>query len=164
MKARRNRRPSLNRAPIRNAISIEVSNRQGLLRVSTAKLRAVAGRVLRAEGVQAASLGIALVNDHEIRLLHRQFLGLDSATDVLTFPLHEAGEALSGEIVISVETAMREGPLHQHGSEGEVFLYLIHGLLHLCGYEDRTAKGARIMGIRQQELHQELGLSHRRSG
>ena len=134
------------------AVTIEVSNRQRLLRVNAAKLRAVARRVFGAEGVEKASLGIALVDDHHIRHLHRQFLGLDSPTDVLTFPLHEPGEPLSGEIVISVETAMREGPPHQHGPEEEVFLYLVHGILHLCGYEDHTAKGARLMRKRQREL------------
>ena len=134
------------------AIRIEVSNRQRLLQVHTGKLRAVARQVFRAEGVQRAWLGIALVDDREIRRLHREFLGLDSATDVLTFPLHEQGQPLSGEIVISVETAMREGPPHQNDPEEELCLYLTHGILHLCGYEDQTGKGARLMQKRQQEL------------
>ena len=134
------------------AVTIEVSNRQRLLRVNAAKLRAVARRVFGAEGVEKASLGIALVDDHHIRQLHLQFLGLDSPTDVLTFPLHEQGQPLSGEIVISVESAVREGPLHHHDPEAEVFLYLTHGILHLCGYEDHTAKGARLMRKRQREL------------
>ena len=136
----------------RAGITVEIANRQRLLRLSPAKLRAVARRVFRAEGVREASLGIVLVDDAEMRRLHRQFLGLDSPTDVLTFPLHEPDEPVAGEILLSVETALREGPRHRMDAESEVLLYLTHGILHLCGYDDHTAKQARVMRRRQREL------------
>lgn len=139
------------------AYSIEISNRQRLLRVNRVDLRRVAYHVLGAEGIAQAAVGIALVDDAAIRSLHWRFLGLDSPTDVLTFPLSEPDEPLSGEIVISVETAVREGPRHQLRPEDELLLYLTHGILHLCGYGDRTARGARTMRRRQNELLRQLG-------
>jgi probable rRNA maturation factor len=80
---------------------------------------------------------------------------LDIPTDVLTFPLHEPNEPLSGQIVLSVETAARVGPAYGLSAEEEVLLYAIHGLLHLCGYDDRSPRDAQRMRQRQVQLLRE---------
>jgi probable rRNA maturation factor len=136
----------------RERITVDVANRQRLLRVSPARLRDVARRVFRAEGVREASLGIVLLDDAEMRRLHRQFLGRDTPTDVLTFPLHEPDGPVAAEILLSVEAALREGPRHRRDAETELLLYLTHGILHLCGYDDHAREQARVMRRRQQEL------------
>jgi probable rRNA maturation factor len=144
------------RPAVRTAHHIEIGNRQRILRVNRAALGRVVRHVLQAEGVATASLEVALVDDATIRDVHRRFLGLDSATDVLTFPLSEPDEPLAGEIIISAETAFREGPRHGLEPQTEIVLYLIHGILHLCGYDDRTARDVRRMHRRQNELLREI--------
>jgi probable rRNA maturation factor len=138
--------------PRKNRITIEFANRQRLCPVDDKEIRAVTRLALQAEGVRQAHIEIALTDDQEIRQINRQFLGLDSATDVLSFPLNERGEALTGVIVISVQTARRAAPEYGKTIRQEVLLYIIHGVLHLCGYDDRTPRAARQMGRRQLQL------------
>jgi probable rRNA maturation factor len=137
--------------------TVEVSNRQQLANLSRTRLIATARYVLAAQQVTEAHLGIALVADQEMQRLHREFLGIEAPTDVLTFPMNEPGEVLAGELVVSVETALREAPRHGLSTEHELAMYLIHGILHLCGYDDRTGPGARRMQRRQRRLLRELG-------
>jgi probable rRNA maturation factor len=156
-RTKRSRRPTpraSHRTPPHGDVkfSIDVVNQQNVLRVATSKLRSLARFVLREEGVPAAHIELALVDDATIKRVHRRFLGLDTPTDVLTFPFHEPHEPLAGQIVLSVETAARVGPAHGLTAEDEVLLYAIHGILHLCGYDDRSARAARRMRRRQEQL------------
>ena len=146
------------RPVLKNRITVMSANQQRFTRINAPKLKSIVRRVLRAEGIEASRIELALVDDSTIRDLHRRFLRLDTPTDVLTFPFHEQGHSPSGEIVISVETAAREGPRHGLSAEAEVFLYAIHGILHLCGYDDQHASDARRMRCRQESLLQELSI------
>jgi probable rRNA maturation factor len=98
---------------------------------------------------------LVLVDDHQIRKLHRDYLNIDTPTDVLTFPLNEAGESLAGIVVVSVETAARQAVQYRMTAIEEVLLYSIHGVLHLCGYDDVAPKDARRMRRRQEALLRE---------
>lgn len=161
-RTKRSRRSSLRGASQRpptprhdSKISVDVVNRQRLVRLRASKLKSTARHVLRAEDVRSAYIELALVDDATIRDLHRRFMNLDTPTDVLTFPLHEPNEPLSGQIVLSVETAARVGPAYGLSAEEEVLLYTIHGLLHLCGYDDRSPRDAQRMRQRQEQLLRE---------
>ncbi len=132
--------------------SIEILNRQRRVSINRTQLKSAIQKVLLAEGVRHANLEIALVNDSAIRRVHNRFLQLDSPTDVLTFPLQEPGEPIAGAIVISAETAAREGPRHGLEPKIEILLYAIHGILHLCGYDDHFASDVRCMRRRQKTL------------
>lgn len=88
-----------------------------------------------------------LVDDAEITRIHGEFLDDPSATDVITFDY-----GVSGEIVISVETAERQSAEFGTEFEREVALYLIHGILHLCGYEDAVEEERNRMSRLQEEL------------
>jgi probable rRNA maturation factor len=111
-----------------------------------ATLRARARKAMRAAGVGTADLSILLTSDAEIRVLNRDFRGIDRPTDVLSFSQREGALApqahLLGDIVISVETARRRG---KRGLEGELLHLTIHGLLHLVGYDHATPAEARRM-------------------
>jgi probable rRNA maturation factor len=76
--------------------------------------------------------------------LHRQFLGVPGPTDVLTF--HH------GEIVISAETARRQARALGNTTEDELRLYILHGLLHLCGFDDKSARARAAMHQVQEQL------------
>jgi probable rRNA maturation factor len=85
-----------------------------------------------------------LVTDRKIRQIHRDFMGIASSTDVITFQ--------HGEVVLSVETAQRQAEQYRSSLAREVRLYLIHGLLHVCGYDDLTTAGYEEMTRLQEEL------------
>jgi probable rRNA maturation factor len=85
-----------------------------------------------------------LISDRRMSQLHRQFLGQTRPTDVLTFQ--------HGEIFISAETAKRHARLFEKSIMRELQLYIVHGLLHLHGFDDRTPAGARKMKRTQEEI------------
>ena len=87
---------------------------------------------------------IWLISNRRMALLHRQFLGKTEPTDVLTFQ--------HGEVFISVETARRHARAFGNSLMRELKLYIVHGLLHLHGFEDRTQAEARKMKTAQEKI------------
>lgn len=123
-----------------------------------ARLKAAAQAVLEGEGIQTAAVILAFVTDEHIHRLNRQFLQHDEPTDVLTFPYSPpANSRLEGEIVISYDTAQREATERGHAAEAELVLYVIHGCLHLCGYDDTTPAAATAMRERERHYLHRLG-------
>ena len=97
-----------------------------------------------------AELSIALVGDRRMTELHKQFLGVAGTTDVLTFPLEtdRRGRPLAGgEVVVCIPEARRRAGAGGEPGSGAVssLLYALHGLLHLCGFDDRTRSGFAAM-------------------
>lgn len=119
------------------------------------KLRA-AMRLLRCPLRQ---LSVALVGAATMSRLHRRYLGRRSVTDVLSFEL-EADESgvVEGEVVVCLDVARREARRRGHAVESELLLYALHGVLHLCGYEDETEAAYRRMHAREDRLLRELGM------
>jgi probable rRNA maturation factor len=90
-------------------------------------------------------------------------MGIEGSTDVLTFPLSETRDPpLEGEIVLSVDTARAVAERLGHEAADEAALYVIHGLLHLCGYDDRTPSQRRKMRARERYHLQRLGIGVQR--
>lgn len=89
-------------------------------------------------------LEVSLVDDDEMAEVHREFLGDATPTDVITFE--------HGEILIGVETAIRQAEEFRTSPDREVALYGIHGMLHLAGFDDREVGEAEVMARRQDEL------------
>ncbi len=89
-------------------------------------------------------IDVILVSDRRMAALHRQFMNIAGPTDVLTFQ--------HGEIVVSVETAQENAARFGVAVEDEIRLYVVHGFLHLLGYDDQTARGARAMESAQQRV------------
>ena len=110
-------------------ISVEVENRSGV-EVDEGGAVELAGRVLRAEGVDDGELGIAFVAEDEMRQLKRNHLGIDEATDVLSFPIDGRDELPDG-----VPRALGDVVLCPQVVGDEWQWPLAHGLLHLLGYE-----------------------------
>jgi probable rRNA maturation factor len=107
-------------------------------------LRKVLGSILESRSVEG-ELSIALVDDREIRRVHAEFLDDDTATDVISFHYDDGGPGPFGELVISVETALREARDRRIPPQVELERYAIHGVLHLLGYDDHTPEGRRQM-------------------
>jgi probable rRNA maturation factor len=100
-------------------------------------------------------VSVLLTGDHAIRVLNRQYRHIDKATDVLSFPAE--AEGIAGDLVISLETALRQAKERGHVLEMEIKVLLLHGLLHLAGYDHETDHGA--MRRKEMRLRRELGLN-----
>ena len=122
-------------------ISVEVDNRSGV-EVDEEGAVELAGRVLRAEGVDSGELGIAFVGAEEMRTLKRDHLGIDETTDVLSFPLDGRDELPEG-----MPRALGDVVLCPEVVGAEWRWPLAHGLLHLLGYDH-----GEEMTAREQEL------------
>lgn len=112
-------------------------------------------------GFQTQEVSITLVTDKTIRELNQQYRGIDSATDVLAFAMQE-GEFkeitpdLLGDVIISAETAQRQAEEAGHSLQQELGILLIHGLLHLAGYDHMADEEAACMQEKEKELWQHI--------
>jgi len=113
---------------------------------------------LTESGLLEAELSLLFVDDLQIQALNRRYLQRDKPTNILAFPMRK-GEfstlqaQLLGDLVISVETARRQSNRFGLDEMGMIILLMVHGVLHLMGYEhEGTKKGAREMAIKQKEL------------
>lgn len=131
-------------------LEIELVNRQKRHAVDLERLRSAARMVLQGEGVQRATLSIAVVSDRAIRPLNRRYLQHDYATDVLSFLLDAGPDWLEGEIIVSADTAATQAPQYGASAADELLLYVIHGTLHLVGYDDTTPSERKRMLARQR--------------
>ncbi len=130
---------------------VRVLNRQRKHSIPRQGLQQFAERALSLTLAKRASqfsnlfeIVVVLISDERMARLHNQFLGTYEPTDVITF--HH------GEIFISVETAARQAHRYRSTCLAEVELYLVHGILHLAGYDDSEANAAREMRGVQQRL------------
>lgn len=128
--------------------------------VSAEWLAEVARRALAAEGAGEAELGIVLTDDATVRELNRRYAGEDETTDVLSFSLQE-GEAFAaldgapqplGEVIIAYPVALRQADQAGHAVEREVAQLLVHGVLHLLGYDHAEPEEERLMRSREQAV------------
>ena len=111
--------------------------------------------LLTAEGANGAwQVTVALVDDHRLRQLHRDFMGLDSPTDVMTFALDAPGEGMisGGDVVVSVERAADQAREYGLSTTDEVRFLIAHGVLHLAGWDDASDIDRARMLERQNEL------------
>jgi probable rRNA maturation factor len=128
--------------------------------------------LLRAHAILKPALtemSLAIVGDARMAKLHAQFMGIEGPTDVLTFPLDAdaRGRITSGEVVVCAAEALRRAKDHKERPERELLLYALHGMLHLCGYDDRTAPDFRRMHRTEDKILTQLGIGpvfHRSNG
>jgi probable rRNA maturation factor len=139
----------------------ELYNLQRKVEVDISSLQQFADQLGRSvEETAGRGFAGALVTDERMRELNQFFRGKDSATDVLSFP-HEPTEFdpredFLGDIVISAETAQQQAIENGLALETEIKQLVLHGLLHLCGYDHEADKGE--MDSREMELRRRLGI------
>jgi probable rRNA maturation factor len=135
-------------------LTLAITNRQRAVRFDLPRVRQLAASALpdclttpgpghaplpRLEGVS-----VAILSNAAIDRVHREFMGLQGPTDVITFPY--------GEILIGAGMARDNARAYGQSTTDEIALCIIHGLLHLNGYDDRDARSARIMRARQAQV------------
>jgi probable rRNA maturation factor len=133
---------------------ITVWNRQRQVLVDLKRLRTDASRAVRLVGGLSIQrplpedISVVLVSDRRIAQLHRDYMQIPGPTDVITFE--------HGDLFISVETARRQAGEFSSSLERELRLYLVHGLLHLVGFDDHSPEDAEVMRTLQEELLEKL--------
>lgn len=133
----------------------------------TGKIERVAEICLQEEEIDPkAEIGLMFVDNEQIREMNKTYRDKDSATDVLSFPMYEADEAIDdeeeillGDIVISLERAAEQAEEYGHSLEREVMYLLVHGLLHLAGYDHMEDDEKKEMRQREEELLTVIGAS-----
>lgn len=119
-----------------------------------ARVEAAVRHVLRAEGVEAAEISIALVSDAEIAALNLDYLQHEGPTDVISFALHDEGGRPLGDVYVGVEQAARQAAEYGATPADEVVRLAVHGTLHVLGWEHPEGDGRTEseMFARQEEL------------
>ena len=157
-----------------HAITIDFNYRQPSLNIHEESLQQAVKNVLRGECITNANIRVAIVDDLTIHKANRQFLGHDEPTDVLSFPWKDetdpanndpecageisTGSCLEGDIMISAETATRQATEYGWSASDELLLYLIHGTLHLLGYDDHDESDRAEMRDRERHYLGSIGL------
>jgi probable rRNA maturation factor len=142
-------------------MTINCINLQRKIKVDIPAIRAFAEQlVITVDEAKGRYFSIALISDRRMQKLNELFRGKDSTTDVLSFP-HEADafdtdEGNLGDIVISAEQASKQAAENGLTLSGELHQLILHGLLHLCGYDHETDTGE--MNARELELRERLGI------
>lgn len=118
---------------------------------------------------RSAEVSVSFVDNNEIRRLNRLYRDKDKPTDVLSFPLgengvydinNETGAVLLGDVVISIETAIKQAKMYNHSLEREVGFLTVHSMLHLLGYDHETSPlEAERMHEKEEMVLERLGVT-----
>jgi len=142
-------------------MEILIKNQQKIIKVNQKKIERIIKKVLQNLKVdEETEISVLFTDDKFIRSLNNKYRGIDKPTDVLSFSLQEGAikslevesDKLLGDIIISVETAQRQADNLNHSMEKELTVLLIHGLLHLTGYDHEKDKDFKIMREKESEM------------
>jgi len=131
-----------------------LTNRQRGVSIDTSELDGFHRRLCRVTRVKPESFSVALVSDRRMAALNRRYRSRPRPTDVLSFAAD--GNGYLGDVVISAPTARRQARRYRHSLAEEIKLLMLHGLLHLMGYDHETDNGR--MNRRELALRRRLGL------
>lgn len=150
-------------------MSVVLSSRLRRRWISLSGVHSLAENILKAAGASRSDLSLLLVGDRAMRRLNRRYRSKDRTTDVLAFPMQHVRPRLTshasrftssmlGDVVISLLQAERQAARAGHSLEREMAVLMIHGLLHLLGYDhERSAREAARMSRREASVLRRLG-------
>lgn len=142
-------------------MEILIKNQQKIIKINQRKIREIIKKVLQQlKTNEQIEVSILFTTDKFIKSLNEKYRGINEPTDVLAFSLQEGilkspevdENKLLGDIIISTETAQRQAHILNHNVEKEIIILLIHGLLHLIGYDHERDIDNKIMRKREDEL------------
>jgi probable rRNA maturation factor len=136
---------------------VSIASPQELVKLDRPRLREIVKQVMAEEDIKDYEISLAFVDNPTIHGINKRFLEHDEPTDVITFP-YSSGKVLVVELVIGVEVALEQARVGGHEVDAELALYVIHGLLHLVGYDDKDAHDRKQMRVRERYHLNGLGL------
>ncbi len=142
---------------MRGGPRIWIENRQRKFKLNVASAKRSARLILEVLGKENAALSLLFVNDRAIQKFNQKFRKINKPTDVLSFPMGVSrvhpGVNILGDIVISLETAQKQAESLGHSLKREVGFLLVHGILHLLGWDhERSPQEAKKMYKKQREI------------
>lgn len=141
-------------------IEIEVTNLQSALAVDESRLTAAAEEIVRRGRLSRATISLAVVDNTTIHELNRRHLEHDFATDVLSFSFSCDSDRIEGEVIVSADMAVeRADSLASWSARDELLLYVVHGVLHLVGFDDATPDAQQEMRRQEREVLASLGVT-----
>ncbi len=141
--------------PQETVIRLSVSNISKCWFLNKKKLKSIVRSVLKSVGINEANISLVFCSDREIRRLNFLYRGKDRPTDVLSFSMREGkrlkgDSSILGDVVISVDRARKQAKRFSSTFKREIYLYIIHGILHLLGYDDQSISSRKRM--RRKEI------------
>jgi probable rRNA maturation factor len=140
-------------------MKLQIKNSQSKIKIDKRVIRSTVLKILKALDCAEKEISLSFVDDEKIKQLNKQYLGKDKATNVLSFSLLEGeygniNPQILGDIIISVETAQRDALYGKLTNDQEIGFLIIHGILHLLGYnhENTTEKETKIMRQKEKDL------------
>ncbi|MEN6308126.1 MAG: rRNA maturation RNase YbeY [Anaerohalosphaeraceae bacterium] len=142
----------------RASISVQLDCRAPCSDLDTARFRQLARKVCKRFDAVPAHVSVSIVDDGQIKILHKQFFNTTKTTDVISFDLTDELEPLKHfDILINIEQARRQAQKRGHSAQAEMSLYLVHGLLHQLGFDDLQPEQARRMHSEEDAILQDAG-------
>jgi len=140
-------------------MKLQIENSQSKIKIDKRMIRSTVLKILKTLGCADKEICLSFIDDEKIKQLNKQYLGKDNATNVLSFSLLEGeygniNPQILGDVIISVETAQRDALYGKLTLDQEINFLIIHGILHLLGYnhENTTEKEKKIMQQKEKEL------------
>ena len=137
-------------------IDVHINDEQQHITLDHEVVTAVVRAIVADAGYTQAEIGIAVVDDERIAQLHGEYLDDPTPTDTMSWVLEADGDRLEGEVVASAETAAGRAPEFNQPAERELLLYIIHGTLHLVGYDDRQPESRATMQEQEQRYLEQV--------
>ena len=137
---------------------ILVANEQSTLEIDADRITELVRAIFRDSRYETCSLSLAVVDDPTIHQVNRQYLEHDYPTDVLSFPLEDDGTHLTGELIVSADTAKQNATDYGWPAFNELMLYVAHGTLHLVGYRDKQPQEVLEMRRAEQRYLAAMGI------
>jgi probable rRNA maturation factor len=140
---------------------IRIKNTQRKIAINKKHIACLAKQILKIKGLTNIELSILFVGTEGMRQLNKKFRKVDKPTDVLAFAMREGKNSrfhseILGDVVICPEIARKSARFYKTTKEQEIRLYLIHGILHLLGYNDTNAKNRSLMEKEQTKILRSL--------
>lgn len=139
---------------------IEIADQQ-TMPIDSPRCIEAARLIMEDYGITRSEISLAFVDDAAIRELNRQYLNHDWETDVISFVLELEQDFLAGQLIVSTETAARVADEMKSSPDDEVLLYVIHGMLHLVGFDDTDDDSANEMRAAERDYLKRFAVEHR---
>jgi len=132
-------------------MKIEIINHQKIKRINLKSLKSYIKKIFTLLNIPSKRVSFLLCDNTCIKKLNKKYLKKITPTDVIAFPLGDnLDPGYLGEVVVSVQKAVESSASFKHSWQTELLLYLIHGVLHLVGYDDKTIKNSKLMNKKQE--------------
>ena len=132
-------------------MKITIRNLQKKIPITPKRIKGIILKILSGyPKVKAGEITICFVNDKQIKKINAKYLNKNTATDVIAFDLSEAKGSILADIAISADTAYKNAVVYKTRPKDELELYVIHGILHILGYDDNNSKNRALMRRKEQ--------------